>query len=119
MPSLLGYVQEKKEIPACLAMSLAAYIAFYSSDIQRLNDEGLVCRRPAGDEYTVQDDRWVLEFFNDHANDTPEELTRAVLENDRMWGMKLTDIAGLEDAVAADLIKIREEGAHAAFKGCL
>ena len=63
MPSLLEYAQTAGKLPPCLAMSFAAYIAFYSSDIQALTEQGLVCRRPKGNEYTVSDDRWVLEFY--------------------------------------------------------
>ena len=55
MPSFLAYIEEKGELPECLTMSLAAYIAFYSNEIQALTDAGLICRRPAGNEYTVRD----------------------------------------------------------------
>ena len=65
MPSFLEYIKEEGRLPECLTMSLAAYIAFYSNDIQALTDAGLVCKRPAGNEYTVSDDRWVLEFYYD------------------------------------------------------
>ena len=37
-----------------------------------------VCvQRPAGNEYTVSDDRWVLEFYYDHKDDSEEELVHA------------------------------------------
>ena len=119
MPSFLGYIEEKGELPPCLTMSLAAYIAFYSNDIQSLTDAGLVCKRPKGNEYTVSDDRWVLEFYNDHKGDSAAELVRAVLTNEKMWGQDLTQIAGLEEAVTAGLEKIRTQGALAAYAGCL
>ena len=119
MPSFLGYIEEKKELPVCLTMSLAAYIAFYSSDIQELTDAGLVCRRPAGNTYTVSDDGWVLKFYEAHKGDSEEELVHAVLTNTRMWDQDLTAIEGLEAAVAANLKKIRTEGARAAYKSCL
>ena len=119
MPSFLGYIEEKGELPPCLTMSLAAYIAFYSSDIQALTDAGLVCKRPKGNEYTVSDDRWVLEFYNDHKDDDPAGLVHAVLTNEKMWGRDLTQIAGLEEAVTAGLAKIRTEGALAAYASCL
>ena len=119
MPSFLGYIQEKGQLPPCLTMSLAAYIAFYSSDIQALTDAGLVCKRPKGNEYTVSDDRWVLEFYHDHKGDDPAGLVRAVLANEKMWGQDLTQIAGLESAVTAGLEKIRTEGALAAYASCL
>lgn len=119
MPSFLEYIEEKKQLPACLTMSLAAYIAFYSNDIQELTDKGLVCRRPKGNDYTVFDDRWVLEFYWNHKNDGAEELVHAVLTNQEMWDRDLTEIDGLEAAVVAGLKKIRTEGARAAYASCL
>jgi len=119
MPSFLEYYAEKKELPVCLTTSLAAYIAFYSNDIQELNEKGLICRRPKGNTYTVSDDRWALEFYWNHREDSAEQLVHAVLENEEMWGQKLTEIPGLEKTVCAKLKMIREEGALAAFKSCL
>ncbi|MBR0068997.1 MAG: tagaturonate reductase [Synergistaceae bacterium] len=119
MPSFLEYVEEHKKLPVCLTMSLAAFIAFYSNQIQELNDKGLVCKRPKGNTYTISDDRWVLEFFYDHRNDSPEALVHAVLSDTKMWDMNLAEIAGLEDAVISGLKKIRTEGAEAAYKSCL
>ena len=115
MPSFLEYVEEKKSLPPCLTMSLAAYIAFYSSDIQELTDKGLVCSR-GKNTYTISDDRWALEFYFAHKDDTPEALVHAVLTNKDMWGQDLTAIAGLEAAVVADLKMIRKDGAKAAFE---
>ena len=119
MPSFLQYIDKNGKLPVCLTMSLAAYIAFYSNDIQELNDKGLVCKRPAGNTYTVSDDRWALEFFYDHKGESEEELVKAVLGNEKMWDQDLNKIAGLTDAVVADLKKIHTEGAEAAYASCL
>ena len=119
MPTLLDYLELNGRLPACLTMSLAAYIAFYSSDIQRLTDKGLVCRRPKGNEYTVSDDRWTLEFYWAHRDDSAEDLTRAVLSNTDMWGRDLTGLPGFEEQVAEGLKTIRSEGALKAFRSCL
>ena len=119
MPSFLAYIEEKGELPVCLTMSLAAYIAFYSNDIQERTEKGLVCRRPAGNDYTISDDAWALDFYYAHKDDTPEELVHAVLTNEQMWDQDLTKIAGLEEAVVCDLKKIRTEGAKAAYASCL
>ena len=119
MPTFLDYVKEKEELPACLTTSFAAYIAFYSNDIQELTDKGLVCRRPKGNEYTVSDDRWVLEFYRDHKNDSPEDLVHAVMTNQDMWGQDLTEVPGFEKETVRILKQIREEGALAAYKACL
>ncbi|MBQ3377578.1 MAG: tagaturonate reductase [Synergistaceae bacterium] len=119
MPSFIEYVNNEKKLPVCLTMSLAFYIAFYSSNIQELNDKGLVCKRPNGDAYTISDDRWALEFFNAHKSDSPDKLVKAVLSNTQMWDQDLTKIAGFEAEVLKDLKLIREQCALAAFKACL
>jgi len=119
MPSFLEYLEEKKQLPVCLTASLGAYIAFYSNDIQELNDKGLVCRRPKGNEYTVSDDRDVLEFYWAHREDSAAELVHAVLGNEKMWGRDLTAIEGLEKAVTGAVETIRRDGALALYKSCL
>lgn len=119
MPSFLEYIDKQGKLPVCLTMSLAAYIAFYSSDVQELTDKGLVCRRPKGNTYTCSDDRWALEFYWNHKGDSDADLVHAVLTNEQMWDQDLTAIDGLEAAVLADLGKIRTDGAEAAFASCL
>jgi len=119
MPSFLEYIEAKGQLPKCLTMSFAAYVAFFSNDIQELNEAGLVCKRPAGNTYTCSDDRWVLEFYWNHRNDSVEELVHAVMTNIQMWGQDLTAIAGFEAATVANLKLIREQGALAAFASCL
>ncbi len=116
MPSFLEYIEANGKLPACLAMSFAAYIAFYSNDIQALTDKGLVCKRPAGNEYTVSDDRWVLEFYAAHKDDEIPALVHAVMTNEQMWGQDLTAIEGFEAATVANLTLIREQGAKAAYE---
>lgn len=119
LPSLAGYIEKTGTLPVCLTMSLAAYIAFYSTGVHELTDKGLVCRRANGDEYTCSDDRWALEFYWGHKEDDDAALVHAVLTNTQMWDRDLTEYAGLEAAVLAGLGKIRTEGAKAAFASCL
>ena len=119
MPSFLEYIEKTGRLPACLTTSFAAYIAFFSNEIQELNDKGLVCRRPKGNEYLCSDDRWVLEFYWEHREDSAEELVHAVMANQRMWGQDLTQVVGFEPAVISALKLIREQGAKAAFAACL
>ena len=109
----------KGSIPACLAMSFAAYIAFYTNDIQELSDQGLVCRRAKGNTYVCSDDRRVLEFYWEHRDDTAEELVHAVMTDEQMWGQDLTKIKGFEELTVRNLEKIRKEGALAAYDSCL
>lgn len=119
MPSLLEYVQKKGTLPTCLAMGLAAYIAFYSSAVQELTDAGLVCKRPKGNTYTVSDDRWVLEFYYAHKDDDIPTLVHAVMTNEQMWGQDLTQVPGFEETTVNNLTMIREQGALAAYAACL
>ena len=119
MPSFLQYIDKNGKLPVCLTMSLAAYIAFYSNDIQELTEAGLVCKRPKGNTYTVSDDRWALEFFYDHKGDSEEDLVKAVLGNEKMWDQDLNKIEGLYDKVVEDLKMIRTEGAEKAYASCL
>ena len=119
MPSFLEYIEQNGTLPACLTMSFAAYIAFYSNDVQELTDAGLVCKRAKGNTYTVSDDRWVLEFYYAHKDDDIPALVHAVMTNEQMWGRDLTRIPGFEDATVKNLAMIREQGALAAYASCL
>ena len=119
MPSFLEYIEKNGKLPTCLTKSFAAYIAFYSNNIQELNDKGLVCKRAKGNEYTISDDRYVLEFYNAHKDDDIPTLVHAVMTNEQMWGQDLTKVAGFEEATVKNLTLIREQGAMAAYKSCL
>ena len=119
LPSLIDYLDIRGKLPTCLAVSFAAYIAFYTSDVQALTDKGLVCRRPNGDEYTVSDDRWALEFFWNHRNDDVEALVHAVMTNEAMWGLDLTALPQFEATTVENLKLIREEGTLKVFERCL
>ena len=118
-PSFMEYVQIKGTLPTCLTMSFAAYIAFFSSDIRELNETGLVCCREKGNTYTCSDDRWVLEFYWDHRNDSVPDLVHSVMTNEKMWGQDLTQIPGFEKATVDNLTMIREKGAYSAYQSCL
>ncbi|MBR1938432.1 MAG: tagaturonate reductase [Spirochaetales bacterium] len=119
LPSLLEYVELKGKLPKCLAMGLAAYIAFYSNDIQALTEQGLVCKRSAGNEYTVSDDRWILEFYYEHRNDSVKDLVHAVMTNEKLWDQDLTKILDFEAVTVKNVEMIRKEGAKAAYASCL
>ena len=119
MPSFLEYIEKFGKLPEALTMSLAAYIAFYSSNIQRREEDGLICIRPKGNEYKIQDDGWVLDFYYDHKDADDKTLVHDVLSNEKMWDQDLTQIEGLEEKVLKDLELIRTEGAEAAYKSVL
>lgn len=113
MPSLLGYVERKGELPPCLTASLAFYIAFYRG--QRLEEQGLIAKRN-DEEYTIKDDAKILEFYYAHRSDSNADLVHAVLSNVDFWGQDLTEICGLEKAVVDYLDAIDKDGAYAVMQ---
>lgn len=119
LPTFIDYVEEYGKNPAALTMSLAAYIAFYSNNIQRREADGLICVRPAGNEYKIQDDAWALDFYYERKDASAESLVHDVLTNTQMWDMDLTKYAGLEEQVVAGVKMIREQGAEAAYASVL
>ena len=66
----------------------------------KLNDKGLVCKRAKGNEYTISDDRYVLEFYNAHKDDDIPTLVHAVMTNEQMWGKILEDLDKAEQYLA-------------------
>ncbi len=116
MPSLKEYIKRKGCLPACITASFAFYIAFYNG--HTLTDEGLVASRK-GNDYVVKDDKAVLEFYNEHRNDSVPELVHSVCTNTEFWGEDLTALEGFEAAVCQYLTAIRTEGSYAVMKSLL
>ena len=119
MPSFLEYIDKFGKLPKVLTMSLAAYIAFYSSKIVRREEDGLICVRPKGNEYKIQDDAWVLDFYYERKDADDASLVKDVLSNEKMWDRDLSKISGLYDEVLKDITLIREKGAKEAYKSVL
>lgn len=117
LPSFKGYVEKTGTLPKCITASFAFYIAFYNGE--KLTEDGLTAARPAGDEYTVKDDKPILQFFYDHKDDDAASLTHAVCSNADFWGEDLSKIQGFEETVAGYLKAIKEKGAYEVMKECL
>ena len=113
LPSLLGYVEQKGELPPHLTFSLAAMMSLYRGGT--LAEGKLACRR--GDEtYTLQDDPAVLKFFAGSGDTAPADLVRSFLSNEAFFGQDLTAIPGLADAVIAAYEDILANGMRAAME---
>lgn len=117
MPSLKAYFANTGKLPECITASFALYLAFYRGT--KLTEEGLVAERPAGNEYTIKDDRPILQFYYDHREDDVKTLVHAVCANEEFWGEDLTAIAGFEEAVAGYVAAIEEKGAYEVMKDCI
>ena len=83
-----------------------------------LTEDGLVASRK-GNDYTVKDDKNVLEFYLAHKDDSVEDLVHAVCTNTDFWGEDLTALEGFETAVCNYLTQIREKGAYEVMKSLL
>lgn len=116
MPSLKGYLEKTGSLPACITASFAFYIAFFTGD--HLTEDALIGLR-GNEEYPIKDDRYVLEFYEEHKNDTAAELAHAVCTNESFWGEDLSKLEGFEAAVAGYLEDIRTKGAYEVMRNCL
>ena len=116
LPSLKGYVEKTGKLPACITASFAFYMAFYTG--LRLEEDGLIASRGTN-EYTVKDDRDILEFYDAHKEDAIEDYVHAVCSNQNFWGEDLSLIPGFEAAAISYLKAIEEKGAYEVMKSCL
>lgn len=116
MPSLKGYVEKTGKLPACITASFAFYMAFYTG--LRLEEDSLIASRGTN-EYTVKDDRDILEFYDAHKEDSIEDYVHAVCSNQNFWGEDLGAIPGFESAVSSYLKAIEEKGAYEVMRSCL
>lgn len=113
MPSFLDYIKNEGKLPKCLTFSLAALMAFYTGS--EIRDKALIGHRD-GQEYQILDDKAVLEFFAANSGKDAAEFAKAVLSNVDFWGQDLTELAGVESAVAGYLASIRENGMRKAME---
>lgn len=115
LPSFLGYVNKFGKLPKYLTFSIAALMSFYTSQTEGELNGGYVLKGDRnGEEYIIQDDRAVLEFFKENSGKSPAEFTHAYLSNTKFFGGEdLTKVAGLEDAITAYITDIRTRGMRA------
>ena len=98
LPSLLQYVDDKKELPVNLTFALAALIRFYQGEFN-------------GKTLPVMDDAPVLERFKAiwSTNDLGE-VVKATLSEISFWDTDLTQVPGLTEAVTKALKEIDANG---------
>ena len=103
---LLDYVKKVGKNPPLITFSLAALLAFYSSE--DLREDGLHAHR-GNTEYVVRDDAAVLRFFAENSGKCPKDFVNAALSNTDFFGEDLTKYEGLADAVTAHLANIKRD----------
>lgn len=105
LPSLLDYVEQKKQLPMKLVFSLSSLIYFYRAHAEK-----------------IKDDETVLTFMKEafeEVNQSNEAIAAKILSCESLWGRNLTDIHDLVHAVAHQLTFIQEEGMRAAVQRML
>ncbi|MFP3811410.1 tagaturonate reductase [Bacillus sp. SIMBA_005] len=105
LPSLLDYVEQKKQLPMKLVFSLSSLIYFYRVHAEK-----------------IKDDETVLAFMKEafeEENQSNETIAAKILSCEKLWGRNLTDINDLVYAVADQLTLIKEQGMRAAVQRML
>lgn len=96
LPSLLDYVELKKQLPMKLVFSLSSLIYFYRGSEGWVKDDELVI--------TLMKEAW------EEKKDDYESIAAHILSNEQLWGMSLAEIEGLSHAVAEQLTIIHKYG---------
>ena len=112
MPSLLDYVKNEggEKLPSCLAFSMAALIAFYTTPESGEIADGALTGRRGSEEYAIRDDAFALQFFAGVKDLPAAEKAEKVLSNKELWGQDLTEVPGFAAFVAAQLESIEKQG---------
>jgi len=120
--TVIDYARERGTLPPRLSFGLAALIAFYRG--QSLEGSALIGER-AGVSYRIQDEPFVLEFFQKlwaeaparHSSESCVALAARVLAERKLWGEDLNlGLPGFAGRVGEQLFWIQSEGARAALE---
>ncbi len=98
LPSVLKYIEIKKELPHRLLFSLAALIRFYKGDWK-------------GDKIPLNDSVEIIGFFTKAwSTKDYQKITEQVLGNSMLWGQNLNDIDGVTILVSRYVEQIDKNG---------
>ncbi|MEH7304562.1 hypothetical protein V7137_05540 [Neobacillus drentensis] len=109
LPSLLEYLDKKKELPKKLTFSLSALISYYKG-------------KRGEEEIQLQDDQDILDLYKslwqnyDGTDSGIKQIVTSVLAYEKVWGMDLNNVPLLTEAVTNYLIKIENDGMKEAIK---
>lgn len=115
MPSFLEYVKLNNANPKHLTFSLAALMAFYTSDKLSEDGKALIGNRN-GEEYRIMDDAFVLDFFKENSGKDTKSFVKAFLSNEDFFGQDLSVVGDTEAMVEAYLDDIKSLGMRAAME---
>lgn len=113
LPQFLKYYEKNGEVPPLMSLSLAALICFYRGERD-------------GGEYPLKDDKKFLDLFAElWGAGRPMETRRAetiaetVLGLADHWGVDLSELDGLVEKTAADILAISGQGMRQTLAGYL
>ncbi|WP_160724530.1 tagaturonate reductase [Bacillus sp. USDA818B3_A] len=109
LPSLLEYVDQKKELPQRLTFALSALISYYKG-------------KRGEEEIQLQDDQDILDLFKtlwqnyDGTENGLERIVTSVLSYERLWEFDLNEVPMLTETVTKYLCKIETLGMKEAIE---
>ncbi|MCR5502113.1 MAG: tagaturonate reductase [Lachnospiraceae bacterium] len=114
LPTVVEYYRHYGKLPPVLTFSFAAFLCFYHMGTE-LGDGVLIAQRN-GKEFSIKDDRWVLEEFYKLREADLHTLADSIIDNEKMWGGSLGTLPGFKDMVMEDLDLIDDKGMYEAMK---
>lgn len=96
LPSLKDYLKRYETLPEGLVFSFAAHLVFY--------------RHPVEDKYTLQDDAYVLERYNQLRELPTKQFVKEIVQDKKLWDEDLSLITGFEELVYEYVEKIESKG---------
>lgn len=100
LPVLLRHVQESRKLPGLLTLSFAALLLGYRGD--RLE------RKDSPEVLAVFDEAW--------QTPDPNSFIRTILKSEVLWGLDLSDIPQLAEALKDDLMQLDQMGCRAVLR---
>lgn len=114
LPSILGYIDYKGNLPLALTFSMSALIDFYRGLTEQ--EHGAYVNKRHEEEYLVLDDNSVLEFFKNNSHMEDEALVKLFLSKEEFWDRDLNKLPGFNEMVIACLKDIKDLGMRGAVR---
>ena len=105
VPLLKKYYERSGSVPERMIMGFAAYLRFMRS---KLTDENSYTGNHNGTDYRIQDDKAGILYhaWNDAGN--IQDYVSTALNDETLWGCRLTELPGFESAVTACFNQLEE-----------
>lgn len=109
------YYQTFGTVPEHMALGFAAYLQFMHAS---KTEEGRFYGQRNGEDYLIQDDQAAY-FYTMWQNFAPRALVSAILKNEDLWGVDLSELSGFEEKVAFHLEAMQDHGVYRTLESFL